>query len=89
MKLDKWQEDVLAWSREKDPEKRNLCICSPRQLGKSTIISEDAGEYALVNPKKSIMIIASVERQALLLFEKVLTKPVGRICKYFVTLVGY
>lgn len=73
MELDNWQKAVLAWSKEKDPEKRNLLICSPRQMGKSTIISEDAGDYALENPKKSIMIIASVERQALLLFEKVLS----------------
>ncbi len=73
MNLDQWQKDVIAWSKEKDPIKRNLLICSPRQLGKSTIISEDAGEYAIHNPNKSIMIIASVERQALLLFEKVLS----------------
>ena len=73
MQLDQWQKDVLAWSKEKDPIKRNLLICSPRQMGKSTIISEDAGEYAMDNSKKSIMIIASVERQALLLFEKVLS----------------
>ena len=66
MKLDDWQEEVLA-------TKGNKCICSPRQMGKSTVISEDAGEYAMNNPKKSIMIIASVERQALLLFEKVLS----------------
>lgn len=66
MKLDKWQEKVLK-------TKGNMCICSPRQMGKSTIISQDAGEYALNNFKKSIMIIASVERQALLLFEKVLS----------------
>ena len=73
MILDKWQKDVLAWSKEKDPIKRNLLICSPRQMGKSTIISKDAGDYALGTPNKSIMIIASVERQALLLFEKVLS----------------
>ena len=73
MELDAWQKRVLAWSKEKDPIKKNLIICSPRQMGKSTIISEDAGNYALDNPKKSIMIIASVERQALLLFEKVLS----------------
>jgi hypothetical protein len=65
MKLDKWQEEVLA-------TKGNMCICSPRQMGKSTVISKDAGDYAINNPKKSIMIVASVERQALLLFEKVL-----------------
>ena len=73
MQLDAWQQDVLAWSKEKDPIKKNLLICSPRQLGKSTIISRDAGEFAINNPKMSIMIIASVERQALLLFEKVLS----------------
>lgn len=66
LQLDRWQEEVLA-------TKGNMCICSPRQMGKSTIISKDAGDYAINNPKKSIMIIASVERQAILLFEKVLS----------------
>lgn len=66
LKLDSWQEQVLA-------TKGNLCICSGRQSGKSTVISIDAGEYALKNSNKNIMIIASVERQALLLFEKVLS----------------
>ena len=73
MKLDKWQQDVLDWSKEKDPIKKNLLICSPRQMGKSTIIAKDAGDYALDNPNKSIMIIAAVDRQSLLLFEKVLS----------------
>jgi len=65
MILDEWQKEVLN-------TKGNMCICSGRQSGKSTIISQDAGEYATKNRNKSIMIIASVERQALLLFEKVL-----------------
>ena len=64
MKLDNWQQSVLK-------QKGNICLCSGRQVGKSTIISMKAGEYALNNPNKTIMIIASVERQALLLFEKV------------------
>jgi len=34
---------------------------------KSTIISQDAGEFALNNPNKTIMVIAAVERSALLL----------------------
>ena len=72
MKLDEWQEQVLKWSKEKDETKKYLIICSGRQSGKSTIISIDAGDYAIDNPNKNIMIIASVERQALLLFEKVL-----------------
>ncbi|KKM99917.1 hypothetical protein LCGC14_1142960 [marine sediment metagenome] len=66
LKLDTWQKQVLA-------TKGNLCICSGRQSGKSTVISIDAGEYALKHSNKNIMIIASVERQALLLFEKVLS----------------
>ena len=78
MKLDKWQKIVLA-------TKGNMCICSPRQMGKSTVISQDAGEYALKNPKKSIMIIASVERQALLLFEKVLSYIYGKSKKEICT----
>ncbi len=66
LELDKWQKEVLATSG-------NKAICSGRQSGKSTIISQDGGEYAAKNKNKSIMIIAATERQALLLFEKVLS----------------
>jgi len=66
MKLDEWQQEVLG-------TKGNLCLCSGRQVGKSTVISIKAGEQAVSKPNQSIMIIASVERQALLLFEKVLS----------------
>jgi len=62
LELDKWQKEVLATSG-------NKAICSGRQSGKSTIISQDGGEYAAKNKNKSIMIIAATERQALLLFE--------------------
>ena len=62
---DKWQKEVLGTTG-------NLCIVSPRQMGKSTVISEKSGEYALNNENKTILIIAAVERQALLLFEKVI-----------------
>jgi len=65
MKLDKWQKEVLA-------VKGNLCLCSGRQVGKSTVIAIKAGDSALES-KKTIMIIAAVERSALLLFEKVLS----------------
>jgi len=65
MELDKWQKEVLEI-------KGNLALCSGRQVGKSTVIAIKAGESA-VKSKKTIMIIASVERQALLLFEKVLS----------------
>lgn len=66
MILDNWQKQVLE-------TEGNLCLCSGRQVGKSTVISMKAGEFALNNPKKVIMVIASVERQALLLFEKILS----------------
>jgi len=66
MKLDNWQKEVLA-------VKGNLCLCSGRQVGKSTIIAIKAGEYAVKNYDKTIMVIAHVERQALLLFEKILS----------------
>jgi hypothetical protein len=65
MKLDKWQEDVLAC-------KGNICICSGRQVGKSTVISMRAGLSAVQNKKTQILVIAAVERQAYLLFEKIL-----------------
>ena len=64
--LDPWQDDVLK-------AKGNICLVSGRQVGKSTVISIKAGEFAISNPNKTILIIAAVERQALLLFEKVLS----------------
>jgi len=65
MKLDKWQQQVLDTSG-------NICLRSGRQVGKSTIISIKAAQYAASNSKKTILVIASVERQAYLLFEKIL-----------------
>lgn len=65
MKLDSWQKEVLE-------TKGNIVLRSGRQVGKSTVISIKAGDYAMDNPKKSIMVIASVERQAQLIFEKIL-----------------
>jgi hypothetical protein len=51
--------------------KGNICVRSGRQVGKSTIVSIKAGDYAVKNRKKTILIISSTERQAYLLFEKV------------------
>lgn len=64
--LDDWQEEVLK-------TEGNIVLRSGRQVGKSTIIALKAAKYALDNPKKNILVIASVERQALLLFEKILS----------------
>ena len=65
LKLDRWQEEVLS-------TEGNICLRAGRQVGKSTVISVKAGEYAVKNKNKTILIIASVERQAYLLFEKTL-----------------
>jgi len=64
MQLDAKQREVLT-------TKGNIVLRSGRQCGKSTTISFLAGSYAAKNPKKIILIIASVERQAQELFAKV------------------
>src|SRR5512146_1652069 len=63
--LDDWQKEVLK-------AKGNLLLVSGRQVGKSFIVSKRAGDYALNNPKKSILIISATERQAGELFNKTL-----------------
>ena len=60
---DEWQKEVLATTG-------NIVLCSGRQVGKSTVIAKDAGDYATKNPGVSVLIIASVERQAQELFQK-------------------
>lgn len=65
MQLDPFQKQVLE-------TEGNICLRSGRQVGKSTIISIKAAQFAVKNRKTSIMVIASVERQAYLLFEKIL-----------------
>ena len=65
MELDKWQKEVLKTDG-------NICLRSGRQVGKSTIISIKAGDYAASNKNKKVLIISATERQAYLLYEKVL-----------------
>jgi hypothetical protein len=65
MIFDEWQKRVLE-------TKGNIVLCSGRQVGKSTIIAKKAGDYALNNRNKSVLIISSTERQAEELFIKVL-----------------
>lgn len=65
MKLDDWQQAILE-------TKGNIVVRAGRQTGKSTIISIKAAHYAMDNPKKEILIISATERQAYLLFSKVL-----------------
>ncbi len=63
--LDKWQKEVMK-------VKGNLCLRSGRQVGKSFVIGIKAAEYALENGDKLIMVISKTERQAGLLFSKIL-----------------
>ena len=49
---------------------QDLILVSGRQVGKSTVMAMDAAEYAVHNRDKTILMIASVERQAIGLFEK-------------------
>ena len=55
MNLDKWQQDVLDCEG-------NICVRTGRQVGKSFVVSMKAAVYAIENKKKTVMIIASVER---------------------------
>ena len=64
--LDPWQEKILATPG-------NICVRSGRQVGKSTVVSIKAGEYAMKNKNKVIMVVGAVERSAYLLFEKILS----------------
>ena len=65
LQLDDWQKEVLA-------EPGNICLCSGRRVGKTTAVSMRAGDYALDNAKKTVLIISAVERQAYILFEGIL-----------------
>ncbi len=65
MELDPWQQRVMQ-------TRGNMVLRSGRQVGKSTIIAKKAAEYALNNKNKVIFIIAFTEKQANLLFTKIL-----------------
>ena len=66
IQLDKWQQEVLDYEG-------NLCLRSGRQVGKSTVIAVKAAEYSIKNPLKSVLVISATERQAYLLFSKILS----------------
>ena len=73
LNLDPWQKKFLSTTGDR-------ILCTGRQVGKSTICGIDAGEWAINNKNKTILMIAPTERQAYALFEKTLnyileTKP--------------
>jgi len=65
LKLDKWQQEAVDYEGD-------LCITSGRQSGKSTAIAQKVRKYGQANKGKNVLVIAAVERQAYLLFEKIL-----------------
>jgi len=66
MILDDWQKEFLNTKGDK-------ILCTGRQIGKTEICAQDAGDYALLNKNKTILMIAPVERQAFELFQRTLT----------------
>jgi hypothetical protein len=64
--LDEWQQDVI------NETEKHIAIRTGRQVGKTTAISVKAAEFAIKNPDKTVLVIASVERQAQNLFEKIM-----------------
>ena len=69
--LDPWQLDFLKTKGDK-------ILCTGRQVGKSVVCGNDAGEYALTHPNHNILMIAPTERQAYGLFEKTLEYIVNK-----------
>lgn len=65
MLLDDWQRAFIETKGDK-------ILCCGRQVGKTEICSKDAGEWAVSNQKKNILMIAPTERQAYNLFDKTL-----------------
>lgn len=66
-KWDKWQQEVLDFDGD-------ITIRAGRQVGKSEVISEKGGSFALQNPGVVVMVIAASQRQSSLLFEKIRAK---------------
>lgn len=64
IKLDDWQKTYIL-------TKGNTAVRAGRQSGKSFAESLRTALYSLLNPNTTILIIAAVERQAELLYEKV------------------
>lgn len=64
-KLDLWQEEVMK-------TKGSMVLRSGRQVGKSFVIGIKAAKYAIENSDKLIMVISKTEKQAQLLFAKIL-----------------
>ncbi len=65
LNLDDWQVEILK-------SQGNLILCSGRQVGKSTIVAIKAAEEVVKKAKTSVMVVSFTEKQAQLLFFKIL-----------------
>jgi hypothetical protein len=63
--MDDWQKKILTVDG-------NIILMCGRQVGKSEIMAKKLADYVLNNPKKHIMIVSGVERQAAGLYNKTL-----------------
>ena len=70
VKLDDWQKEYIQ-------HEGNTVIRAGRQSGKSFAESLRIALFALLNPKTTTLIIASVDRQSIELLEKVKSHIVG------------
>jgi hypothetical protein len=63
--MDNWQSQVLAIVG-------HMILMCGRQIGKSEIVAKKIADYLLNNPRKKILIVSGVERQASGLYNKTL-----------------
>ena len=63
--MDEWQSQVLSTTG-------HMILMCGRQIGKSEIMAKKIADYLLNNPRKKILIVSGVERQASGLYNKTL-----------------
>lgn len=66
LQLDDWQKEALNHSG-------NLLLCTGRQVGKTTILSQKAATHMLKHPNTQILIVSLTEDQAKLIIVMILT----------------
>ena len=67
LKLDRWQKELIL------EEDKHIVIRAGRQVGKSTGVALKAFFYAREHEKKTLLVVAASQRQASLLFEKIVS----------------
>ena len=60
MQLDQWQDEILDYSG-------NILLNTGRQVGKTTIFAQKAGDYMMKNPGSRIIVVSLTEDQAQLM----------------------